>query len=29
MIDYQSAKQNVDIILGLEPRGAEKKETER
>ncbi len=29
MIDYQSAKQNVDTILGFEPRGAGKKETER
>ena len=30
MIDYQAAKHNVDIILGLEPQEAEKKkETER
>ena len=30
MIDYQTAKHNVDIILGLEPQEAEKKkETER
>jgi len=29
MLDYRTAKQNVDTILGLGPRGAEKKETER
>ncbi len=30
MVDYQTAKHNVDIILGLEPQEAEKKkETER
>mgnify|MGYP001026389800 FL=1 len=30
MIDYQAAKHNVDIILGLEPQEAgKKKETER